>query len=202
MPRSMQRIDKGRGEVQPRGRRRDRAGLAGEHRLVTLAVDRHAAPRPLDIGRQRHRAMPREGRAERLALDVEAQLHGAIRLLGDDFGREALGEFDAVAGMQPPRAFGIGLPAPAAEIVRQGDLDRRRAAPADQPRRDHLGVVAHQQIARPQQVGQVGDLPVCEPARRRHHQQPRGIARLGRAVGDQLARQVEVEIGKAHHVSL
>ena len=74
------------------------------------------------------------------------------------------------------------------------------AAPADQPGRDDLGVVEHQQVARPQQLRQIGDTPVAQPAGRRQDQQPRRVARLGRAVGDQLARQVEIEIVEMHVV--
>src|SRR5688572_31786531 len=42
-------------------------------------------------------------------------------------------------------------PHAAAQIVRQSNLDPRHAAPPDQPRRDHLGVVDDQEVARPHQ---------------------------------------------------
>ena len=75
---------------------------------------------------------------------------------------------------------------------------RAPAAPPDEPRRDHLGVVDDEEVARPHQLRQIGDMPVTEAARRRQHQEARRLARLGRPVGDQLARQGEVEIGEVH----
>ncbi len=74
----------------------------------------------------------------------------------------------------------------------QGDLDGRGAAPADQTRRDHPGVVEHQEVARLEQVREVADPPVFERPIA-GHQQPGGIARLGRALRDQRRRQVEGE---------
>jgi len=57
----------------------------------------------------------------------------------------------------------------------------------------HLGVVEHQQIARPQQAGQIAedavDRRVAAPV-----QQARGTAFGGRMLGDQVFGQFKVEI--------
>jgi hypothetical protein len=67
---------------------------------------------------------------------------------------------------------------------------------------DHLGVVADEEVAGAQQIRQVGDMPVGERPRGRDVQQARGLARLARAIGDQLARQREIEIVEAHRAHL
>ena len=195
-------IEQRRGEMQPGRRRRDRALLFREHRLIVGAVARVAvrelSARAFDIGRQRHRAVPSERLAKGRPLAVEAQRDLALGALLGHLGREVRSEIDMVARAQPPGALGIAAPHTTAEVPRQRDLDRRLPAPADETGRDHLGVVEHQEIARPQQFGQIGDMPVGQLAGGRDHQQPGAVARLGRAVGDQVARQVETEIGKLH----
>ena len=60
-------------EVQPRGRRRDRARRAPEHRLVALAVARLG--RALDVRRQRHLAVLAP---ERCGVAVERELDEAL----------------------------------------------------------------------------------------------------------------------------
>ena len=112
-------------------------------------------------------------------------------MLRQHLGREIGGEFDPVAGLEPPRPLGEGTPAPAAEVAVERHLDRRRAAPAVQAGRDDAGVVEHHHVARPQQMRQVQDLPVGEPVA--DGEQPRRVARLARPAGDQLPRQCEIE---------
>ena len=72
-------------EMQPRGRRGNGALGAGEHRLVIDAVLRvaagNSAGRPLDVGRQRHRAMAGERRAKRRPLACKTQRHRALGAL-------------------------------------------------------------------------------------------------------------------------
>jgi hypothetical protein len=165
---------------------------------VIGTVARVAAALPFDVGRQRHCAVAGEGVAERLALAIEAQDYLALRAFFDHFGGEIGGEFDAVPWVQPARALGVGEPTAAAEIARQRHLDRRQPAPPDQSRRDHLRVIEDEQVSRAQQLRQVGDIPVGGLSLGRHHQEARAVARLGRAVGDQLARQSEIEIGEMH----
>ena len=77
------------------------------------------------------------------------------------------------------------------------DLDRGLAAPAEEPRRDHPGIVEHQQIARPSSAGRS---PMWRSSRRLRpdHQQPGGIARPHRMLRDQIGGQVEVEQIDAH----
>ena len=79
--------------------------------------------------------------------------------------------------------------------------DHRLAAPAGQPRRDHLGVVKDEKIARMQQCRQIRNPPVFEPSRCGDHQQPRRIARLARMQRNQFARQIEVEIVDVHSLT-
>ena len=184
--------------MQPGGRRRDGALRAREDRLVVGAVARITARLAFNVGRQRHRAVARERVAKRRALAIEAQDHFALRAFLDHLGGEIGSEFDMVPRVQPPRTLGVGAPPAAAQIARQCHLDRRQSAPPDQPRRNDLGVVEDQQVAGPQQLRQIGDMAVRDHPLGRQHEQPRAVARLGRAVGDQFARQCEIEIGEAH----
>src|SRR6266478_6623569 len=81
--------------------------------------------------------------------------------LGDRSGN-VVGKDDPVARSQPARAFGKSPPRPATEIAVEGDLDRRRAAVPNEPRRDHLGVVEDEEVARSQQCREIGDPPVLQ----------------------------------------
>src|SRR5690606_3789795 len=66
----------------------------------------------------------------------------------------------------------------------------------EQPRRNHPGVVEHQQVAGLQQLRQVTHLQVGERALARwHHQQPAGGTLGQRLLRDQFLRQVVVEVG-------
>ncbi len=105
-------------------------------------------------------------------------------------------------GACPGRASArqTGPPSPAISV----DLDPRPGPagprpPPRQPRRDHPGVVEHQQVARPQ--------PVAEPRHRRvrdrvaaRHQQPRRRPRPRRAQRDQRLGQREVEVREGQRV--
>ncbi len=123
-------------------------------------------------------------------------------MLFRDQGGKAIGKDDAVARPQPAGSAGEGAPCPAAEVAVQGDLDRRLAAAAGEPRRDHLGVVEDEEITRPQQGRQIGDAAVRELAGRRDQQQPGRISRRARVFGDQRAGQVEIELVEAHRERL
>ena len=184
--------------MQTRRRRGDRALDPGKDRLIIATVARVAAARALDVGRQRHGAMAGQRRPESVAVEVEVQGHVALGMLLGDGRGEILGESEAIADMQSASAFGESAPRPAALISAEGDIDRCRTAPRDEPRRDHLGVVANEQVARAQQRWEIRDPPVRETACRRDVQQARGLARLARVVGDQLAGQREVEIVETH----
>lgn len=70
---------------------------------------------------------------------------------------------------------------------------------AEQPRRDHSGVVEHHQVAGAQIVEQVGELPVRQRAGRPiEHQQTAAMALGQRVAGDQGIREFEGKIGDAH----
>ena len=113
-----------------------------------------------------------------------------------------MAEADAVADRQPLGRPHEGFPAVGADahVQRRVDLRRRVAAPAHaaQLRRNDLGVVEDQQIAGLEQRRQVADDPVLERRPWLDDQQPRRIARLGRAQRDPVFRQLEIEKVDAH----
>ena len=146
-----ERVEQRGCEVETGGGRGDGALGAGKDRLVIPPVARVAAARPLDIGRQRHRAVMGQRLAQQPGFEVELQDHVAFGMFLGDHGGKSLGEDDTVAGSQPARSLCKGAPHTAAEIAVECHLDRCRPATPDEPRRDHLGVVEDEQVARPQQ---------------------------------------------------
>ncbi len=134
-------------------------------------------------------------------MPVEAERHLARRRFLEDLGGEVrMGgrrERDPVAGPQAPRTFGEDAPDALPQVAMERQLDPRLAAPAGKARRDDAGVVEDHDVAPAQEARQVGDAVIGEalPA---DDQEPGGVARRRGALGDQRARQVEIEIGNAH----
>jgi hypothetical protein len=203
----LQPVHQLRREVQAGGRRRHRTFDACEHGLIVGAVALILRPLRGDVGRQRHQPVrgdrlvqqrPRQVEGERdlsaLALPKDGRVEAGP--LAGAFGRAA--ETDPVAGTQPFAGAHEGRPAVRREPLVQGrlDLDERAVAVAYavQPRRDHAGVVEHQHVARPQQVGQVRH-PAILQALAPHHQQARGAPRLGGPERDGGVRQFEIKVG-------
>ena len=103
-------------------------------------------------------------------MEVE-QRRSVLRLL-DHRRADALAEVDRVAG---PRPLGVAeerLPFARTFALVQGRADARVAAPALELRRDDLGVVEHQHVARPEQIRQLEHLVIGNLAAL-DHQQPR-----------------------------
>ena len=170
MPRAASAAKQRRREMQAGGRRGDGALGAGEDRLVIAAVAPIfgvAVARALDVGRQRHRAVAqRAPRGNASPSRSNASVTSPSALLATISAEKSVGEDDRgrrVAGAAPPWRRRASTPPPRSRC--QGDLDRRLAAPADEPRRDHPRVVEDEQVARPQQLRQIGDMPVDRAAR-------------------------------------
>ncbi len=175
---------------------RNRPFLLGEERLVIhqIALVGDAAA---NIGRQRDGAMAMECLEKHGTLAVEAQHDLAVILLGQHIGREILGELNAVAGPEAFRRLGEDAPDTVLERLMQRHRDLRVAAPAREPRRYHARIVEDEAIARLEQARQMPHRLIFEPVLR-HAQQPRRIARLDRALGDQMGRQLEIEFVDTH----
>ena len=136
--------------------------------------------------------------------NVNAKIKLEELVLAPDHGRGdgpiALAEEDTAAGLgRLARAH-------------HGDHPRRRGHPLDQrldpatavletmqARLDHPGVVEDQQVARLQQAFDVGKREVFETVGQ-HPQQARVGAIGERVLGNQLGRQIEIEIGKFEFV--
>ena len=76
-------------------------------------------------------------------------------------------------------------------------FDSGRASFPDKASGNDLGVVAHQEVAGPQQIRQISNVFVREGPRCGDMQQARPLAWLAWVLGDQFARQREIEIVKA-----
>jgi hypothetical protein len=90
-----------------------------------------------------------------------------------------------------------GIPPFAVEPGQQQALDRAAGgyAMAEQSGRKYAGVVDDEQIARPQQIRQIGDASVPKLMTLAVDQQePSGFAVISRRLRDQLGRKVEIKI--------
>jgi hypothetical protein len=67
-----------------------------------------------------------------------------------------------------------------------------------QLRRDDARIVQHKEVAGPQQRREIADEPVFCSLTRPDDEEPRRIARLGRAQRDPLLRQIKIEFFDAH----
>src|SRR6185437_2977411 len=104
---------------------------------------------------------------------------------------------DAAAGLRRLAGTDLGPRLLAAEQAFDQDLHPATAGLLpEQARRNHPGVVEHQQVARLQQRWQVAHLQVGEGSRRRRHQQQAARRAFGQGgLGDQFGRQFVMEIG-------
>ena len=145
--------------------------------------------------------MEREG--ERHFAGLAFRFDGGIELF--EKAHAALGaEAHDVADGELARRLDERLPARAVEPLDERRLDPAPLPPADAPavklRRDHLGVVDDELVARAQQLGEIAHAAVlalrCRA--RPHHQQPRRIARARRPQRDVVGRKLEVEQVGAH----
>src|SRR3954451_17986463 len=112
-----------------------------------------------------------------------------------------IAEADAIAGCEFLGRFHQRLPARAVEALDQRRLDLRLGLAADaaalQLRRDYLGVVDDELVARLQPLRQVGDDLVAQRAAI-DNQHLRGVARARRAQCYALGGQVKIEEIVAH----
>ncbi len=176
------------------GRRRgDRAGFARVDGLVALVIG--GVGRALDVRRQRHAAEAQQQFFERLGR-IEAQ-HEELAVASEHRRRRAVIEQNA-----PARLRLLADAELHARLVRAGDaLDQDLDGAAGvlapvQPRRQHARVVEDEQIARREQLDEIGEAAVVEfPVRRVDDEQAARRALRERRLRDQLGRQVEVKIG-------
>jgi hypothetical protein len=128
--------------------------------------------------------------------------------LAEEADLALVAEAHDVALRKPLRRTHEGAPARAIEPLRQGRLDPGLGGvaqpPADEPRRDHLGVVDHQRVAGRQQLGEIAHGAVIELRRaaRPHHEEPCGIARNRRPQRDAVGGQVEIEQVGSHDLGM
>ncbi len=196
-----QRRQQRRREMQPRRRCRDRAIGGGEHGLVVVALRGRVGHGRPDIGRQRHPAVPTQALEQGRFRQRKGQRQRAGRPLGCNGCRQIRREVQPIRqtafacrpGERQPSGFAVW----GGGRLDQGHLDRRLAPAAGKPGRQHAGIVEQQQVARLQQVRQIGN-PAVAQAGRADLEQPRPIARHDRPLRDQLRGQDEIELGNLH----
>src|SRR6266567_1258209 len=91
---------------------------------------------------------------------------------------------------------------PSRRIARAHRLRPQPSPPSIKPRREHTGIVEHDQIARPQQVRKLAKLPIFQSITglrdRFHMQQPRSSTVRQRLLRNQFSRKFVMEIGHQH----
>ena len=193
-------VQEARREVQARRRRGDRSRRMRVDGLVALAVLRGRRGESADVRRQRRLAVPIEQvldrAAERLddAETVRLDAHDAQARLR----RGADDELDA--GAAPAAGPHERAPASPFEGRREQELDRSPAGvPRQDARRDDARVVDDEAVTRPQEIRKLGEHVVFERrARAVDHEEPRRAAHWARRLGDQLRREIVVELREVH----
>ncbi len=137
--------------MQAGRRRRDGARRAREHGLVTLAVAR--IRRALDVRRQRHFAVLAPKRS---GIAIERELDEAVVARVDARAPPAV-ELDLGAGLRHVARTQLHEHAAGTEkaLEQQLDASAARRALAAKARRQHASVVADEQVARMQEIGQI-----------------------------------------------
>ena len=181
--------------MQAGGRRRRRSLLLREHRLVPLGL----AQALLDVGRCRHHADAADF-GKRID-PVEAYGRGLTAPLVDrDRQRRAI-EPNLRPRVEPAGRTNQGFPAMTITLKRaeQQHLGLSSIPPAaEEPRGEDPAVIEHQEIARVEIARQLADRRVSDGIRRGiEHQHPGGVALRRRVLGDQLRRQLVVEVRRS-----
>ena len=182
-----------RGEVQAGGGGGGGAVDLGVDGLIPLIVLKLL----LDVGRQRHLAQLLQYLQED-PLVVEAHQTvpaGCLRLHRG--GEASLAEGHLGPRLQLPARADQALPESVPLVGQQQHLTG--ASPgepvADQPGWQDPGVVQHQAVPRPQQLGQLIKVPVGDlPGALVQGQQSGGVPALQRGLSDQLLRKVKIKI--------
>jgi hypothetical protein len=125
----------------------------------------------------------------------EAQAVAAFFVFADHLGGEAGREFDRHPRPGALARLDEGVPLALAHPLDEQQLHPAAAggAAGEEPRRDHPRVIEHQQVARPQQAGQVADPGVALGADVVEEEQA-ALAARGGFLGDARRRQVVVEV--------
>jgi hypothetical protein len=169
-------------EVESRSRSSSRSRLSRVDGLVTLGISK----RLVNVGRERRIAV-------RLAIEVDEPASVAERL-------EELHRADAFSRAQSTRGARKRFPHALARdgLEEQNLHSSTRGPPKSQPRRHNAAVVDHDELVA-EEPWEVREARVLDGGRVTPvHQQPRRVAWLDRLLGDQLRRQVVVELGHVH----
>src|SRR5262245_21555256 len=196
------------GEMQTGSRGRDGTVLAGKERLIISPILLVRLTAGRDIGRQRHLAPLGNGLVQNRTMEGKRQSYLASLIflcnlsieLAEKTNFSLCSEAEPVPGLELLGWFDEGPPVRAVQPLVQGCLNSRRRASApdtaaSETRRNHLAVIDHQAIARPQQVRQVANDVVDQFLRvaRFNDQKPGGIARNRRPQRDPVRGKLEIE---------
>jgi hypothetical protein len=114
----------------------------------------------------------------------------------------ALPRDEHLTGLQLAAGANQCLPPATLGVTRfqQQHLDRTPGrALHGEPRRDHLRIVDDEEVAVTEQLHQIADVTVLRgDTGAAIDEQPGGVARLDRMLGDQLRRQRVIEVGELH----
>ena len=187
-------IEDGAGEVQASGGCGHGTGPAGVDGLVALGVGEAL----VDVGRQWDLAVAVE-RGQHVGGDDLDHASTIVQPFTDD--QPQIGAGDQFGAWRHPSAgTDERLPLSRRDLVEQEHLDRAPGVLLQaETGREHPGVVDHDHVARPEEIGQIGHRAVLgnrpgTPV----DQQPGGVARLDRMLGHCLVREVVIEVGRVH----
>ena len=178
-------------EMQARRRRCHGSGFTGINGLVALVI--RGLRLALEVGRQRHLAMRVKIRQQRRREIQPEELAIASGHRRSHAGRK----------LQPRSLAGCLAGTHLRDRLRLSlqPLDQHFAAPAGflaaaQPRVDHARIIKYEQIAWPQQQRQVREAAIAQLVA--NLEQAARTSRVRRMAGNQLPRQLVVEVGNLH----
>ena len=143
--------------MKPRRGRGHGAIAGGEHGLVILIIGLVYGTQALKIGWQWHGSVLAQGGVEGLALAVEGERYLAAGPFFRHRGPESVRKDDLVTGGEFFGRAGEAAPACRGGALVQGEGDFRLPPKARKLGRDDAGVVENQDIAGPEQGGQVAE---------------------------------------------
>ena len=184
------------GEVKPGGGGGGGAGFPAVDRVVSVLILELLG----DVGRKRHLTYPVENVEE---MPLKGKADHAVAIVNDVqyLGGKSLGEIHDRAGLQALSGVDEGLPLGQAQPLQQKEFNVAAAAAlrAVNTRREHLAVVHDEQVAGAQVLIYIVEVIMGDLSRGAVYcHQPGAVPWLHRGLGDELLRQVVVEIGFKH----
>jgi hypothetical protein len=205
---SAEALEQGVGEVQAGRGRCHRPIMPSVHGLIAFTIERGRVGMMRDVGRKRGQSIPDDELVDRPVLALHEPLP-RLTQPGDDQTRDRrVTHLEASAYTTPSPGTDERAPPPASTVPvsrrHEHELHGRSPRIAGQDsRRDHARLVHNQAVTRPEKIGKIGEAMVAEALPGAvHEEKTRRVSYRRRLLGDGLGRQVVLELGEVHDLSV